>query len=171
MKGLKRKVSSGRLPVYRIGVDVVFSFLQNVCDDLPGTGGATDAGEAHSIWRDNGGGLGRSLCSRFFVRGPTGRGMSLAFVMIAARSNSFCWISFFPGGCRKARGWGRPKSYQAEALEYIFRGAVGFRLESHAHLRSLHALYRCQWDRSSRHSLVGNHGPAILFVARGDPLQ
>jgi len=62
-------------------------FLSNVCDDLPGTGGATDAGEAHSIGRDNGGGLGRSLCSRFFVRGPTGRGMSLEFVMIPARSN------------------------------------------------------------------------------------
>jgi len=97
--------------------------------------------------------------------------MSLAFVMIAARSNSFCWISFFPGGCRKARGWGRPKSYQAEALEYIFRGAVGFRLESHSHLPSLHTLYRWQWDRSSRHSLVGNHGPAILFVANGDPFH
>jgi len=40
-------------------------FSANVCDDLPGTGGAADAGEAHSIWRDGGGGLGRSLCSHF----------------------------------------------------------------------------------------------------------
>jgi len=42
-----------------------FILLPNVCDDLPGTGGATDAGEAHSIWRDNGVGLGQSLCSHF----------------------------------------------------------------------------------------------------------
>jgi len=36
-------------------------FSANVCDDLPGTGGAADAGKAHSIWRDAGGGPGQSL--------------------------------------------------------------------------------------------------------------
>ena len=48
-------------------------------------------------------GLTAPVCSHYFFRGPMMRGMTLAFVLISARSNSSFWNIHFFGGPWQAR--------------------------------------------------------------------
>jgi len=79
-----------------------------------------------SLERPHGQRLAGRACSHIFFRGPMGRGMSLALVLISARSipaSSF-WNIHFSGGAWQARGRGNRKSFHAAPLEYICCGMM-----------------------------------------------